>query len=278
MTDGAFKGNPTPVLILDGTCQGGVIPKWPDNHVLQTVAREMNQSETIFVMVDHSDEHGCDHATRWLIRSFTPYKEEPFCGHGIVGAAHLLARGGRYASSRTMRFKTVGGIVIDARLDAREQSRSGEYGEARKIQLELPAEPVIEWFGGDGELKRGIASSLAVKPEQILALGRNALMDLVIELGCDVDFSAAGMNIDAVALKEACPSGTRSQVLTSRGDRYGVDFVKRVFAYGSEGKQATSPRAPRVCKRPDTVSQTREQARRIVFWCRTGMRGCRGQP
>ncbi len=245
MTDEAFKGNPTPVFILDGANQGFETQKWPRDHILQTVAREMDQSETIFVTRDSSDDESGGDAARWLVRSFTPYKEEVLCGHGLVGAAYLLGRSGGHAHGRRIRFRTVGGLLIDAQVDAREPSCGAEYGEAIQIQLELPAQPVKDWFSEDEELKREIARSLGVKMEQILALGRNALMDLVIELSCDVNFSAAGMKIDAVALMEACPLGTRSQILTSGGERYGVDFVKRVFAYGSEGKQTTSVPARR---------------------------------
>jgi len=60
-------------------------------------------------------------------------------------------------------------------------------------------------------------------------------MDIVIEVDSSVDFSAVGMDIDPVALMRASPAGTRSQVVTSAWGRGGVDFAKRVFAYGSEG-------------------------------------------
>ncbi|ETI22429.1 hypothetical protein G647_06504 [Cladophialophora carrionii CBS 160.54] len=282
VTDEAFKGNPTPVFLLDGAHQGvaeGEFTVWPDDLVLQAVAREFNQSETIFVRLDHegkkrngdherdeksSKENGLrrltprdsnpDKAdcTRYLIRSFTPYKEEPFCGHGIVGAAYLLARSaeGDPPVRATMRFQTVGGIVVDAQVrpddhnaridhgDRVDHNLGCDYGVLRTMELEIPAQPVDEWFTEDLKLRQTIATALGIETAQVLALGRNALMDLVIELSADVDFSAARMEIDAVALMEASPPGTRSQIITSAGARYGVDFVKRVFAYGSED-QAT---------------------------------------
>ncbi|KAJ9607764.1 hypothetical protein H2200_007842 [Cladophialophora chaetospira] len=234
MTEGAFKGNPTPVFILDDYHQDADFQKWPADAILQTVAREMNQSETIFVKVDEDDDGGDGDHNGYLIRSFTPYKEEPFCGHGMVAAAHLLARSMGHSLGRAMRFKTVGGIVVDARLEGYDAKRGFEYGEARIFRLEIPARPVNQWYNEDIELRKRIADTLVVDVTQILALGRNELMDLAIELSHEVDFSAGSMQIDAVALMNASPPGTRSQIITSRGDRYGVDFVKRVFAYGSE--------------------------------------------
>ena len=196
----------------------------------------MNQAETIFVRLDPDDDSDGE-STGYLIRSFTPYKEESFCGHGVVAAAHLLARSVGHSLKRVMRFRTVGGIIVDARLEGDNAKNGFAYGEARTLKLEIPAQPVTEWFDEDLELRERIADSFGVEATQILALGRNALMDLVIELAGDVDFSAESMEIDAVALMDASPSGSRSQIITSRGDRYGIDFVKRVFAYGSEGKQ-----------------------------------------
>ncbi|EXJ58606.1 hypothetical protein A1O7_06033 [Cladophialophora yegresii CBS 114405] len=265
MTEEAFKGNPTPVFVLDGRHQGvdeAEFTEWPDDPVLQAVARELNQSETIFVRLDHpgkgdkcngtrDSDPGKDASTRYLIRSFTPSKEEPFCGHGIVGAAYLLSCSaeGYPSGIPTMRFQTVGGIVVDAQVRPEGEEHTArinnvdrldvdlrrDYGVARTMQLEIPAQPVDRWFTEDLDLRRRIATALGIESAQVLALGRNALMDLVIELGADVDFSAGNMEIDAVALMEASPPGTRSQIITSAGARYGVDFVKRVFAYGSEG-------------------------------------------
>ena len=233
MTDQPFKGNPTPVFILDEYHQNQYFVEWPRDDVLQKVANEMNQSETIFIL-----GNGDNDATEYLIRSFTPSKEEPFCGHGIVAAAHLLYRSVSQCSGWIMRFVTVGGITVDAQLERTDPDKGFEFGEARIIKLEIPAEPVKEWLDKDGVLRERIARSLGISASDILALGRNALMDLVIEVSDEVDMSAANMHIDAVDLMNASPAGTRSQIITSRGDACGVDFAKRVFAYGSEGKMS----------------------------------------
>ena len=43
MTDGAFKGNPTPVFILDDDHQDVDFEKWPGDGVLQTIARYIHR-------------------------------------------------------------------------------------------------------------------------------------------------------------------------------------------------------------------------------------------
>jgi trans-2,3-dihydro-3-hydroxyanthranilate isomerase len=75
-TDKAFGGNQLAVL--------------PDARGLsdtemQTIAREFNYSETVFVFPPDDPAH-----TRKL-RIFTPGGELPFAGHPTVGAAHVLA-------------------------------------------------------------------------------------------------------------------------------------------------------------------------------------------
>jgi len=178
---------------------------------------------------------------QWLIRSFTPYKEEPFCGHGLVAAAILLMGRDMHCQGKRMLFRTSGGLEIGAfevpspRLGIKEQFQQGK---PCTVKLEMPAEPVTEWYHEDEQLLKNLAKCLGTYASMILGLGRNLLLDLVVELDPSVDFSAGNMNIDAVGLMNACPSGTRSQIITSRGDSYGVDFLKRVFAYGSED-QAT---------------------------------------
>ena len=74
-----------------------------------------------------------------------------------------------------------------------------------------------------------------------MAIGQNALMDIIIEVDPDIDFSAQKMEIDPMALLHASPPGTRSQVITSSWNLdQSVDFSKRVFAYGSEGTKSIS--------------------------------------
>ena len=73
-TDTPLEGNPLAVF-TDGS---GIPPER-----MQRIAREMNLSETVFVL---PPEEGGDHR----IRIFTPFDELPFAGHPTLGTAYVL--------------------------------------------------------------------------------------------------------------------------------------------------------------------------------------------
>ena len=75
-TSSRFGGNPLAV-VLDGDTLSGL--------QMQTIAREFNLSETVFVLPSRESDH------RAHVRIFTPESELPFAGHPTVGTACLLA-------------------------------------------------------------------------------------------------------------------------------------------------------------------------------------------
>jgi trans-2,3-dihydro-3-hydroxyanthranilate isomerase len=78
-TDTPFCGNPLAV-ILDGQGLTG--------EQMQAIAREMNLSETTFVLPS------TDPAAHAKVRIFTPQLELPFAGHPVVGTSYVLATEG----------------------------------------------------------------------------------------------------------------------------------------------------------------------------------------
>lgn len=75
-TDKRFGGNPLAVVLgADGL----------DTERMQTIAREFNLSETVFVLKPMNPMHSA------RVRIFTPAAELPFAGHPTVGTAALLA-------------------------------------------------------------------------------------------------------------------------------------------------------------------------------------------
>jgi trans-2,3-dihydro-3-hydroxyanthranilate isomerase len=76
-TDKRFAGNPLAVVLE---------PDGLDTAAMQTIAREFNLSETVFVQPPENKAH------RAKLRIFTPGRELPFAGHPTVGAAVLLGR------------------------------------------------------------------------------------------------------------------------------------------------------------------------------------------
>lgn len=104
------------------------------------------------------------------------------------------------------------------------------------ISMSFPSSPILPSLVLSSDLKIEFAAALGIHENKILAIGQNELRDIVIEVDAALDFSAKNMEIDPVKLLNASPEGTRSQVITSAWSKdCGVDFAKRVFAYGSEG-------------------------------------------
>jgi trans-2,3-dihydro-3-hydroxyanthranilate isomerase len=99
-TDRPFTGNPLAVL---------VDPPELTTEQMQTIARELNLSETVFV---RSPTEGA----AWPTRIFTPATELPFAGHPTVGTAVLLASLG-LVEDEVVLAEGVGdvAVTIDAR-------------------------------------------------------------------------------------------------------------------------------------------------------------------
>jgi PhzF family phenazine biosynthesis protein len=90
-TDEAFAGNPAAVCLLDTAAEA----EW-----MQRVAREMNLSETAFVVQEGDG---------WNLRWFTPTVEVKLCGHATLAAAFVLRRLGAVAEGAEIRFATLSG-------------------------------------------------------------------------------------------------------------------------------------------------------------------------
>lgn len=119
-TDTPFAGNPLAVVLdSDGL----------DTAAMQTIAREFNLSETVFVAAPAA------RSSRAAVRIFTPTRELPFAGHPTVGTAVLLAitDGG---GDRTLALEEKIGAV-----SCRVRSTGPKRGHA---SFDLPRLPVKE--------------------------------------------------------------------------------------------------------------------------------------
>ena len=93
-----FAGNPLAVVLESGGL---------DTAAMQTIAREYNLPETVFVFPPDDPKH------RARLRIFTPARELPFAGHPTVGTAVLLAHldgGDAAARDRSGREGRAGGL------------------------------------------------------------------------------------------------------------------------------------------------------------------------
>lgn len=109
-TERPFRGNPAAVCVL---------PSPKADSWMQSVAQEMNLSETAFLLKQEQS-----YSLRW----FTPKTEVPLCGHATLASAHVLWTEGYASTGQSIEFKTKSGV-----LTAKYQSDW--------IELNFPANP-----------------------------------------------------------------------------------------------------------------------------------------
>jgi len=120
-TDQRFGGNPLAVVLGADAL---------DTATMQTVAREFNLSETVFVMKPENPAHSA------RIRIFTPRVELPFAGHPTVGTAVVLAQkrdAGPQSNALLVLEQQIGIVRVGVRL---KQDGTAPYAE-----LDAPRRP-----------------------------------------------------------------------------------------------------------------------------------------
>src|SRR5215469_7896521 len=184
-TSKPFAGNPA------GVC---LIPEPADEGWMQNVAREMNLSETAFLL--RQDD---GYNLRW----FTPAVEVDLCGHATLASAHILWEAGHLAAGEQARFHTRSGLLT--------ADRRGEW-----IEMNFPAnreEPA--------SAPPGLAEALGVP----LKYTGKSRFDYLLEV--DSEDIVRNMQPDFTLLAKV---STRGVIVTSLASSEGYDFVSRFFA------------------------------------------------
>ncbi|MDD5563217.1 MAG: PhzF family phenazine biosynthesis protein [Thermoanaerobaculaceae bacterium] len=180
-----FAGNPAGVCLL---------PEPRPERWMQAVAREMNLSETAFLV-----REGAGFRLRW----FTPAVEVALCGHATLAAAHVLWEAGILAPGEVACFAT----------------KSGELRAARRgelIELDFPVKP----------------ETAAAPPAHLLEavganptyLGRNAFDYLLL---LESEDAVRAVTPDFALLRRV---DVRGVIVTAPASTPGYDFVSRFFA------------------------------------------------
>jgi predicted PhzF superfamily epimerase YddE/YHI9 len=192
-TDRPFAGNPAAVCVLSDTR--------PDAW-MQDVAREMNLSETAFLMPGDQA-----YGLRW----FTPAVEVDLCGHATVASAHVLWEEGYLPRGSQARFDTRSGRLL--------ADRRGDW-----IELDFPAK-----CGAAVEPPPGLLPSLGLDPArpEVRAVERNQF-DYLVEIDSEERLRSMAPNHAALRTVEA-----RGVIVTARASTAPYDFVSRFFAPGS---------------------------------------------
>jgi predicted PhzF superfamily epimerase YddE/YHI9 len=202
-TSQIFAGNPAGVCIL---------PKPPAADWMQSVAAEVNASETAFVWPAGRDvDHGRA-TTRpstphndWHLRWFTPTTEVDLCGHATLAAAHVLWQS-QHAADSDLLLHTSRSGSLTARTDG------------TGIEIALPADTIVAvevdpWF--ERAVGRRVVQAYRGRDDLLLALE------------------------DTASVREAMPDlelirsqpGLRGIIITAKADQGSeVDVVSRFFA------------------------------------------------
>jgi len=184
-TDKLFGGNPAVVIPLT---------QWIDDLLMQQLAMENNQSETVFFVPDGKED--ADFEIRW----FTPVLEINLCGHATLASAYILFNKLGY-SKETIRFRCKSGML--------KVRKKGDL-----IEMDFPA-----W---KPESTTNDYTGLIKALGNVSAEGFYKHRDLLVELAdeesvikCEPDFNLLKQLGEKV-------------IITAKGRD--VDFVSRFFA------------------------------------------------
>lgn len=187
-----FGGNPAAICFM--SCD-------LEDTLYQSIAREMNLSETAFV--EKLDEHG-NYKLRW----FTPKREVPLCGHATLATAHIIFNliG---VETEKISFQTLSGVLYA------ERAPEG-------IRLDFPRNDPVKIDPPESLLNAlGLSTCKEIQYSETnqKLLVRVEEQEQVTEL--QPDFNAL------LALDNKL--GWRGVIVTSRGSEP-YDFISRYFA------------------------------------------------
>jgi PhzF family phenazine biosynthesis protein len=183
-TDRPFAGNPAAVTVVENA--------FPDEIRMQAIAREMNLSETAFVVPRPDGSYDL----RW----FSPTVEIDLCGHATLAAAHVLS----VAST----FHTKSGQLVCTPADD------------GWIEMDFPADvPSV------APIPEAMHRVLGLEAASSVVAYARTRADALVELDSADTVRAARPDLEAVAALRS-----RCVIVTAAGDRLGIDCVSRVFA------------------------------------------------
>jgi len=176
-----FSGNP---LLVVPDARGLSTPE------MQAIAREINYSESTFVLPPDDPKHA------YRQRTFVPFKEIPYAGHPTVGTAVVLAALGRVGAGGEER------ISIEVGFGPLELELIREDGAVRRVRM-TQGRPVWEEAVREDSLRVRIASALGLPAEslhaslplQIVSTGNRTL---VVPLADVASVSAAVADVRAL--------------------------------------------------------------------------------
>lgn len=185
---------------------------------MQRIAREMNLSETVFILKPTVAE------ADYRVRIFTPLNELPFAGHPTVAAAHsVLARFPEMAGAALLRQECGIGIVpVEVLPGAHGKLLRMTQGEPRWNGTDLAAATVARMLGC-------AASDLAATPFEVVSTG---VPWLIVQLSSLEAISRLEPDPGLIAKQCKALGAAGLTVFSERGDGGPVRIRVRTFAPG----------------------------------------------
>ena len=184
-TDSAFSGNPAGVCLLAGPRP----EEW-----MQSLAREMNQAETAFLL-----KAGDGYDLRW----FTPRVEVDLCGHATLASAHYLWESRHLKAKETASFSTRSGVLTASKKE-------------KWITLDFPATEALPY-----EPPPYLLDAFK-SPEATVFKSR---FDYLVVLSDPAKLRTLKPDFRLLSAVE-----TRGVIVTAPSDLPDVDFISRFFA------------------------------------------------
>ena len=205
---------------------------------MQSVALEMNQAETAFLIRSTSpvptDSASSMNTVRYLLRWFTPAAEVDLCGHATLASSYLLFTS-QVDRSQAIEFDTRSGILTaralplpatngDATITASTASSSLS---AFLIELDFPSDPPVAVSTNSDEYQQLLpilTSAFSSTSPPILSVHRGKF-DYLVELSSPQHVTQLTPDYNALGRIT-----TRGVGVTARGDDAPHTFVSRFFA------------------------------------------------
>ena len=194
-----------------------------DTAAMQDIAREMNYSETTFVLPPESEGD-------FRLRIFTPAKELPFAGHPIVGSAFVIV---------AERMKTWGGAVTPVALETKAGVINVEVattaGQAGRTTMTQPLPRVMSTFNDVSALAGALsidASGIADTglPIEVIYNGITVMIVPVKSIEVIKNLRPNPSELEKVA---ASVNAETVLVFTTQTERPSSNCHSRVFAPGA---------------------------------------------
>lgn len=205
-----FKGNPAAVCLLNSS-PIAEMGETRTTEWMQSVAAEMNFSETAFLNLDTNH-------LRW----FTPRSEVDLCGHATMATTKALVDAGKLSIGESAIFQTRSGPLSVNVLEPMENAESGSF-----IQLDFPATPPVEVSESDAIKIRTLFENQNTdsNPSDLIPFIGKSSFDILVEM--PTQKNVEDLNLDFELLKSM---PFRGLMVTAKSSSNEYDFVSRFFA------------------------------------------------